>query len=321
MKAPPSLNCFSGSIERVLRNLGLTITEHQILLSGRAPLLQFDESRSIPTYKFDVTAMGRLALENLNFRMRPIDMVDKNSESLKSLVANSVGGIICWLNPHNLTTSTKYGRNFDYMHAVVIEGVRNSELDFFDPLVLDIPSFSSKGIIDIEEMLRSITTPVKGEVFDSVNRFFCIEKTEIEPNNETSRLLTSVISEYATDSTYETSLSNYCESLLAHLESNIDLDSKLHIAQYAALTINTWFVRPMIRALNLAWTEVYDTGISPSFVTTDREWHKASMLLLKYRATADTSAVTRLRDILEECINRQKAMWETMIDRNQRCTL
>ncbi|MGV8004643.1 hypothetical protein QPK14_21945 [Photorhabdus temperata subsp. temperata] len=306
-----AINCFTGSLTRLLNLRGRKTCEAEILEAGDGYLFRsgYDEL-NMPEYTFSVKAVGLAGAVALGADMvlLQIDYLHW-CRQLNELLCQKKG-VIAWVNSAYLSYSEVYTNKPEYLHAVLITAISDdySQVRIFDSLVVDREPYSCEAWMPSRQFHSALYDKVPSETYDHMGNFYIVDSLK---NLERIPVRESLIRQaelFNTLPEYYNSLRNYrelCLDLFQQAE-----DKACRAAKRLFDHISVLYVIPNLSLFKHSLTRA---DIASSLIEHCTElishWKALSILALKFEATLSLQVLERIEDRFNRIDQMTNMMW------------
>ncbi|WP_445374589.1 hypothetical protein ACSLVK_22085 [Photorhabdus tasmaniensis] len=306
-----AINCFTGSLTRLLNLQGKNIFEAEIFEAGNGYLFRsgYDEL-NMPEYTFSVETVGLTGAVSLGANMvsLPIDYPHWCCQLYELLCQKK--GVVAWVNSAHLSYSEVYANKPEYLHAVLITAITDdySQVRIFDSLVVDRESYACEAWMPSGQFYLALSDKVPSEIYDHMGSFYIVDSLinlEIIPVRE---LLIRQAELFNTSPEYYDSLRNYsklCLDLFQQAE-----DKACRAAKRLFDHISVLYVIPNLSLLKYS---LIRADIAPALIEHCTElighWKALSILALKFEATLSLQVLKKIEDRFNHIDQMTNVMW------------
>ncbi|TDB54297.1 hypothetical protein [Photorhabdus khanii] len=306
-----AINCFTGSLTRLLNLQGKEIFEAEIFEAGNGYLFRsgYDEL-NMPEYTFSVETVGLTGAVSLGANMvsLPIDYTHWCCQLYELLCQKK--GVVAWVNSAHLSYSEVYNNKPEYLHAVLITAIADdySQVRIFDSLVVDRESYACEAWMPSGKFYLALSDKVPGETYDHMGHFYIVDSLKDLEIMSVRKLLTRQAELFNTLPEYYDALKNYSKLCL-----NAFQQPKEKACRAAKRLFDHISVLYVIPNLSLLKYSLIRADIAPALIEHCTElighWKALSILALKFEATLSLQVLEKIEGRFNHIDQMTYVMW------------
>ncbi|WP_448512280.1 hypothetical protein [Photorhabdus laumondii] len=306
-----AINCFTGSLTRLLHLQGKEIFEAEIFEAGNGYLFRSGyDALNMPEYTFSVETVGLTGAATLgaNIISLPIDYAHWRLQLYELLCQRK--GVVAWVNSAHLSYSEVYANKPEYLHAVLISAITDdySQACIFDSLVVDRESYACEAWMPSEQFYLALSDKVSNETYDHMGNFYIIDSLKDQEAMPVRELLTHQAELFNTFPEYYDALKNYGKLCL-----NAFQQAEEEACRAAKRLFDHISVLYVIPNLNLLKHSLIRADIAPSLIERCTElienWKVLSILALKFEATLSPQILEKIAGRFDHIEKITNIMW------------
>lgn len=175
-----NINCYTGSICKLLRFYNINVKEEDIWLWGRGYkfIANYDENGK-PQLAIDIYKLVDRYLNQKGFVIKRVPFSKNITSQILEFLEDKP--VIVWINSKYLKYSDIYYGQLGYLHAIELEKYNSmkSEVIVNDSLIVSIPPISCKCIMNINELLPGLTDIVSTDLYDDMGYIYYLVNTHV----------------------------------------------------------------------------------------------------------------------------------------------
>ncbi|MBS9430397.1 hypothetical protein [Photorhabdus akhurstii] len=309
-----AINCFTGSLTRLLNLQGKEIFEAEIFEAGNGYLFRSGyDALNMPEYTCSIETVGLTGTANLgaDIVLIPIDYAHWRRQLYELLRHRK--GVVAWVNSAHLSYSEAYANKPEYLHAVLISAIADdySQVRIFDSLVVDRESYACEAWMSSEQFYLALSDKVPNETYDHMGNFYIVDSLKDQEAMPVRELLTRQAELFNTLPEYYDALKNYgklCLSAFQQAEEEACRAAKRLFDHISVLYV--------IPNLNLLKHSLIRADIAPSLIEQCTElidhWKALSILALKFEATLSSQVLEKIAGRFDHIEQITNMMWEEL---------
>jgi len=310
----PYINCFTGAIVHTLDNPN--IQESSLMLLGKGYLLisGYDEY-GLPEITFPVQVCGETALKDLCIKFSHYSLTSNlNFDDLQALCERYIHGVIAWTNSAHLSYSSLYSINLGYLHSIVIKKVANEKIHVFDPLVVDIPPYSTCGELSLENAKMALTNIVKTDTANLMGKLLLVEPAPRLYLNENKKLqsLIKLANNFFQNDIYLDAIKHYIkinEEAYAKADDELKKTLSRRIFDHAQVL----YIIPLLQMMRFETTSLKLQELLEEEIT---EWKSVAMMALKNSKILSDRVFNKIILTLNKCAQMRYEYWDWILNEN-----
>lgn len=313
-----AVNCFTGSLVKLLARRGTLVNESRLLECGEGYLFRCGlDEWGYPEYTFAVQDVGLLGCSRLGATMVsvPIDGAD-GLNRLASLCRSNSGAVV-WVNTSRLTHDDFYSQNRAYLHALLVTAVSEDgrHVQIHDPLVVNRERYGCETWVDAETFRIALTDQVRTETYNHMGWAHSIADLPTDPGETTATQALAALLRQSERHAEEAALSQAVDRYAHLCAESFEAEPARSRAAARRLFdhINVLYVVP---CLTLLGQSLRQAGAGPAVMQYHlalvNHWRAMALLALKFEATLSAAVQARISDRFVEIARTERAMWHAI---------
>jgi hypothetical protein len=310
-----AINCFTGSLAKLLGLHGVQVKESRLLEQGDGYLFRSGlDEWGYPEYTFAVQEVGLRGCARIGADMMVVAIDGEDWLDQLTCLANVHHGAVVWVNTSRLTHDTFYSENPAYLHALLVTGVSKDGqyVQIHDPLVVNRERYGCQAWVETDLFHVALKDQVRTETYNHMGFAHSVRNAPlsrlVSTEEETVHALARQATRYFQEELCRDAVSHYAAAFTAFFAQN---DARNHIAARRLFDhINVLYVIPSLILLGQSLrTAGMSQEVLAHYGSLVDHWRALALLALKFEATASQSVLGRISDRFRTIASTERAMW------------